>query len=108
MSNSTYAITARGLGREYSRRVRSEGRHGVSSLFVREKRRTQALIGFDLDISQGEIVGLLGPNGAGKTTLHTLRGGLNGVSSAASPRLSRCLRGHSGLGTRYYEGSGSK
>jgi ABC-2 type transport system ATP-binding protein len=37
----------------------------------REKVDVQAVIGADIDVAEGEIVGFLGPNGAGKTT--TLR-----------------------------------
>ncbi len=76
MSNSNIAISTRGLGREYVMRVRPQGRRGLASLFVRETRRTAALVDFDLDIHPGEIVGLLGPNGAGKTTLVKLLSGL--------------------------------
>ncbi|PVG83870.1 ABC transporter [Nocardioides gansuensis] len=36
----------------------------------------QALLGVDLDVSEGEIVALLGPNGAGKTTLVSIVAGL--------------------------------
>lgn len=40
------------------------------------ERRTEALLGVDLQIHPGEIVGVLGPNGAGKTTLVSILEGL--------------------------------
>ena len=50
MSNSTNALSVRGLTKTY--------KNGV-----------QALKGVDLDVEQGDFFALLGPNGAGKTTL---------------------------------------
>jgi ABC-2 type transport system ATP-binding protein len=52
-------IHARGLARSF------QARKG------REKVEVKAVVGVDLDVERGEIVGFLGPNGAGKTT--TLR-----------------------------------
>ena len=44
---------------------------GLARTFARRKQEVQAVVGVDLDVDAGEIVGFLGPNGAGKTT--TLR-----------------------------------
>jgi ABC-2 type transport system ATP-binding protein len=51
----TFVIHARGLARTFRKR----------------KEEVHAVVGVDLDVEAGEIVGFLGPNGAGKTT--TLR-----------------------------------
>lgn len=57
-SASTGMISARGLARTFAGRGK-------------DKTPVQAVVGVDLDVADGEIVGFLGPNGAGKTT--TLR-----------------------------------
>ncbi|TYP86272.1 ABC-2 type transport system ATP-binding protein [Blastococcus xanthinilyticus] len=44
---------------------------GLARTFRKRKEEVHAVVGVDLDVSAGEIVGFLGPNGAGKTT--TLR-----------------------------------
>jgi ABC-2 type transport system ATP-binding protein len=44
---------------------------GLARTFRKRKQEVHAVVGVDLDIAPGEIVGFLGPNGAGKTT--TLR-----------------------------------
>jgi ABC-2 type transport system ATP-binding protein len=44
---------------------------GLARTFGKRKQEVRAVVGVDLDVSAGEIVGFLGPNGAGKTT--TLR-----------------------------------
>src|ERR687885_1251897 len=44
---------------------------GLSRTFLKKREEVQAVVGVDLDVAAGEIVGFLGPNGAGKTT--TLR-----------------------------------
>src|SRR3954453_16617016 len=44
---------------------------GLARTFRRKKQEIHAVVGVDLDVEAGEIVGFLGPNGAGKTT--TLR-----------------------------------
>jgi ABC-2 type transport system ATP-binding protein len=46
--------------------------------------RTDALLGIDLDIQAGEIVGVLGPNGAGKTTLVSILEGLVGADAGTA------------------------
>jgi len=42
---------------------------GLRKHYGREHQRIDALIGIDLDLHRGEVLGVLGPNGAGKTTL---------------------------------------
>jgi ABC-2 type transport system ATP-binding protein len=44
---------------------------GLGRTFRKRKQEVRAVVGVDLDVGAGEIVGFLGPNGAGKTT--TLR-----------------------------------
>ncbi|WP_089336015.1 ATP-binding cassette domain-containing protein [Blastococcus mobilis] len=44
---------------------------GLARTFRKKKQEIHAVVGVDLDVEAGEIVGFLGPNGAGKTT--TLR-----------------------------------
>src|SRR6476661_5627985 len=44
---------------------------GLARTFRKKKQVVHAVVGVDLDVAAGEIVGFLGPNGAGKTT--TLR-----------------------------------
>jgi ABC-2 type transport system ATP-binding protein len=44
---------------------------GLARTFRKRKQEVRAVVGVDLDVGAGEIVGFLGPNGAGKTT--TLR-----------------------------------
>ncbi len=44
---------------------------GLARTFTKRKQEVHAVVGVDLDVEAGEIVGFLGPNGAGKTT--TLR-----------------------------------
>ncbi|MGY1723126.1 ATP-binding cassette domain-containing protein [Blastococcus sp. SYSU DS0533] len=44
---------------------------GLARTFRKRKQEVHAVVGVDLDVAPGEIVGFLGPNGAGKTT--TLR-----------------------------------
>src|SRR3954464_3121952 len=44
---------------------------GLARTFRKKKQEVRAVVGVDLDVAPGEIVGFLGPNGAGKTT--TLR-----------------------------------
>ncbi|MCA0144514.1 ATP-binding cassette domain-containing protein [Blastococcus sp. LR1] len=44
---------------------------GLARTFRKRKQEVHAVVGVDLDVAAGEIVGFLGPNGAGKTT--TLR-----------------------------------
>lgn len=48
----------------------------IKSFISREQIKKDALLDFDLEINQGEIIGLLGPNGAGKTTLMKMLTGI--------------------------------
>ncbi|MEW6703337.1 MAG: ABC transporter ATP-binding protein [Pseudomonadota bacterium] len=42
---------------------------GLRKHYGRDDKRIDALLGIDLAVQRGEVVGVLGPNGAGKTTL---------------------------------------
>src|SRR4051795_1072118 len=44
---------------------------GLARTFRKKKQVVHAVVGVDIDVAAGEVVGFLGPNGAGKTT--TLR-----------------------------------
>lgn len=72
------AATASHAG-EGERTVMSARR--LTKCYGRGDARSDALIGVDLDVREGEIVGVLGPNGAGKTTLVSI---LEGVIEADS------------------------
>jgi len=58
--------------------VRSIGvsARGLHKCYGRGAQEHHALLGVDIDIHRGEIVGVLGPNGAGKTTLVSILEGL--------------------------------
>ncbi|RKN12522.1 ABC transporter ATP-binding protein [Streptomyces radicis] len=49
---------------------------GVRLDYRRERRRTPALGGVDLDVAEGEFVALVGPSGCGKSTLLKIVAGL--------------------------------
>jgi ABC-2 type transport system ATP-binding protein len=72
MSETSFAIEARGLEKTYAASGRSP-----------EK---QALKGLDLSIPKGSIFGLLGPNGAGKSTFINILAGLV-VKTAGTVRI---------------------
>ncbi|MGE4158816.1 MAG: ATP-binding cassette domain-containing protein [Planctomycetota bacterium] len=70
-------IVCRGLGKSYTTYEREPGLLGsLKSLIARRSRRKPALVGLNLEVHKGEIVGLLGANGAGKTTLMKMLSGI--------------------------------
>src|SRR3954466_12701665 len=66
---------------------------GLARTFRKKKQEVHAVIGVDLDVDAGEIVGFLGPNGAGKTTtlrmLTTLLRPTRGEATVAGADLRR-------------------
>jgi ABC-2 type transport system ATP-binding protein len=52
-------------------------------------RSKEALVGVDLEVGAGELLGLLGPNGAGKSTLTKIACGLVRPSSGGVEVLGR-------------------
>ena len=79
-------IEARALGKTYYTTKKAPGLLGSLRGLVRPERTPiQAVVGVDLSIEQGELVGFLGPNGAGKTTtLKMLSGILHPTSGEAT------------------------
>lgn len=72
-------------------RVRRHGAPVVAMRGVRiDRGRRSVLVGIDLDINPGEVVGLVGPNGSGKTTLMKAMAGLISPASGEMRRTGRC------------------
>lgn len=79
-------ITVRQLVKHYTTFERGHSfKDAFVSLFVREKKKIEAVKGISFDVKRGEIVGFLGPNGAGKsTTIKMLTGVLHPTSGEVS------------------------
>ncbi|MGC5165947.1 ABC transporter ATP-binding protein [Luteimicrobium sp. DT211] len=76
-TRSEPVISATGLSKHYDFYRQPPGLLGaVRGLFGRELTSVQAVVGLELTVERGEIVGLLGPNGAGKTTIVKMMSGL--------------------------------
>ena len=72
-----YAIEAVNLGRTYKTYSKKEGLlNSIKGLYSREYTEKVALVGANLQLESGKIVGLVGANGAGKTTLLKILSGL--------------------------------
>ena len=72
-----YAIEAVNLGRTYKTYSKKEGLlNSIKGLYSREYTEKVALLGANLQLESGKIVGLVGANGAGKTTLLKILSGL--------------------------------
>ncbi len=72
-----YAIEAVNLGRTYKTYSKKEGLlNSIKGLYNREYTEKVALVGANLQLESGKIVGLVGANGAGKTTLLKILSGL--------------------------------
>jgi branched-chain amino acid transport system ATP-binding protein len=61
----------------------------------RSFRGLKALVDYDLDLRQGEILGVIGPNGAGKTTLFNVLTGFLPVTTGTITFLGRKINGMS-------------
>ncbi|WP_206074420.1 ABC transporter ATP-binding protein [Antribacter gilvus] len=80
-------ISAQGLSKRYDFYRQPQGfLNALRSLVSRELTSVQAVVGLDLTVERGEIIGLLGPNGAGKTTIVKMMSGLL-VPSAGELRV---------------------
>ena len=88
------AIVARGLRKHYGS----------------EDKRIDALLGVDLQVRRGEVVGVLGPNGAGKTTLIEILEGIRPHDGGSARVLSvpvqdtagmKRLRRHIGIASQH-------
>jgi ABC-2 type transport system ATP-binding protein len=79
------ALAVENLSVSYPRRLRAPAVH--------------ALVGLDLEVAPGEIVGVLGPNGSGKTTLLRVLAGTQ-RPTAGSVRILQLAAGARALATR--------
>ncbi|MEP7185009.1 MAG: ABC transporter ATP-binding protein [Rhodanobacter sp.] len=57
---------------------------GLRKRYGKDESHIDALLGVDLRVERGEIVGILGPNGAGKTTLIEILEGLRGADAGSA------------------------
>lgn len=70
-------IETKSLTKNFKSFQKKEGlKESLKSLFHRDYTYKHAVVGFDLNVEKGEIIGLLGPNGAGKTTLMKMLTGI--------------------------------
>lgn len=70
---------------------------GIYKGYGQGDQRTEALMGVDIEIHRGEIVGVLGPNGAGKTTLTSILEGVNHADSGEARVLGEDVGGKDGV-----------